>query len=120
MAARTRAVIRTWLGESHDALTKADLERFTSAWDRIHATYPDDSDTQIRDVALNTALQYIRGETTPAKIGVNMRRVKAQRAAVNAAAKEIAILAHADGVTETDLAKDIGVDRGNTIRRWLH
>lgn len=120
MAPRTRAVISTWLGASLDSLSKAELARFTAAWDRIHETYPQESDSQAREVALTAALEYLSGEMTPAKIGIKVRQMKAQRAQVNAAAKEIAILAHEDGVAETDLARAIGVDRGNTIRRWIH
>lgn len=46
----------------------------------------------------------------------------AARAAWNQAvegAKSVAIEAHQAGVTEVELAQQLGVDRARTLRRWL-
>ncbi|MGO9254575.1 MAG: hypothetical protein ACLP5J_25250 [Mycobacterium sp.] len=52
-------------------------------------------------------------------IARKIAHAKAQRKAVADTAREFVRRAHAAGATEVELAKLLGVDRANTIRRWL-
>ena len=48
----------------------------------------------------------------------NLTKARARLAETMDAAAEVAVQAHADGVTEVDLAQILGVNR-MTIRKWL-
>lgn len=53
------------------------------------------------------------------KIGRQLKAVNQRRAEVITAAKEAAIAAVANGTSEVEVARALGVDRARTLRRWL-
>jgi hypothetical protein len=52
-------------------------------------------------------------------VGIALREARDQLNRVIAEARRIAIRAYQAGMTEVDLARELGVDRAKTIRRWL-
>jgi plasmid maintenance system antidote protein VapI len=52
-------------------------------------------------------------------VAVAIREARDQLNRVIAEARRIAIRAYQAGMTEVDLARELGVDRAKTIRRWL-
>jgi hypothetical protein len=52
-------------------------------------------------------------------VGIALREARDQVNRVIAEARRIAIRAYQAGMTEVDLARELGVDRAKTIRRWL-
>lgn len=52
-------------------------------------------------------------------IGRQLRAANQRRAKVVLAAREAAKLAAAEGLTEVEIARALGVDRARTLRRWL-
>ncbi|WP_264004166.1 hypothetical protein [Mycolicibacterium sphagni] len=48
----------------------------------------------------------------------NLTKARARLAEAMAAAAKVAVQAHADGMTEVDLAQFLGVNR-LTVRKWL-
>jgi hypothetical protein len=52
-------------------------------------------------------------------IGIALREARDQLNRVVKEARRIAIRAYQAGMTEVDLARELGVDRAKTIRRWL-
>jgi hypothetical protein len=54
-----------------------------------------------------------------AKIGQQLKAANQRRAKVIESAKEAAIEAVGDGMSEVEVARALGVDRPRTLRRWL-
>jgi hypothetical protein len=52
-------------------------------------------------------------------IGRQLKAANQRRAEVVLAAREAAKLAAADGFSQVDIARALGVDRARTLRRWL-
>jgi hypothetical protein len=52
-------------------------------------------------------------------IGKRLQAVNDRRAEVIAAAREAANTAVAEGLSEVEVARALGVDRARTLRRWL-
>jgi hypothetical protein len=53
------------------------------------------------------------------KIGKQLKAANQRRAEVIRAAKEAAVAAVANGTSEVEIARALGVDRARTLRRWL-
>jgi hypothetical protein len=52
-------------------------------------------------------------------IGLQLQAANQRRAEVITAARDAAIEACAEGMTEVEVARALGVDRSRTLRRWL-
>ena len=111
--------IDAWLGDAVHEMSDDALNRFTSAWDQINRAWPDDDDQSERDAALSAAIRYLLREADVWDIGQELMRARAKVLDATAAARMVATLASEDGVSEVELAHDLGVDRARTIRRWL-
>ncbi|MCB1286139.1 MAG: hypothetical protein KDB47_00185 [Mycobacterium sp.] len=101
-------IIRAWLGPVE--LTADELARLLPVWD---AAEDDGTET------LSATVQYLVGDTSPEEAGQRLLTATRQRQDAVAFATQVARLAAEDGVTEVELARRIGVDRANTLRRWL-
>jgi hypothetical protein len=86
------------------------LARLLPVWD---AAEDDGTET------LSATVQYLVGDTSPEEAGQRLLTATRQRQDAVAFATQVARLAAEDGVTEVELARRIGVDRANTLRRWL-
>lgn len=116
-----RAGIIAWLGDVYTTgeLDNLQLDRFAAAWGRLDQIWPDSDDQDERNAALSAALRYISGDADERDIGHELRVARAGLAEATAAARMVATLAVEDGATEVYLARDLGIDRSNTLRRWL-
>ena len=103
-----------WLGPV--GLTDEQRDRFTTIWDDVTGRYPDDQDAAT--AALSAAVQYLVGETRPEDAGHEIARLTASLEDARAAARAVAVLAIADGESESALAARMGVTR-MTVRKWL-
>lgn len=103
-----------WLGPV--GLTDEQRDRFTTIWDDVTGRYPDDQDAAT--AALSAAVQYLVGETRPEDAGREIARLTASLEDARAAARAVAVLAIADGESESALAARMGVTR-MTVRKWL-
>lgn len=103
-----------WLGPV--GLTDEQRDRFTTIWDDVTGRYPDDQDAAT--AALSAAVQYLVGETRPEDAGRDIARLTASLEDARAAARAVAVLAIADGESESALAARMGVTR-MTVRKWL-
>lgn len=110
--------IRAWLGPAYYDLTDDQLGRFVQAWDDITARYGDDDQGEA-NAALTATVQYLLGEIDLDTAGQQIVGARARWQESVAAAAQVARMAAADGVTEAELARRIGVDRARTVRRWL-
>lgn len=108
--------IDTWLAGT--PLTDEQRDRFAEAWGAVSDRYPDPDDQDERDAALSAALQYLLGETVPADAGRSLARARHQQLLATATARQIAIMAIADGATENALHGQLEVTR-RTLRQWL-
>lgn len=116
----TAASITAWLGPAwdHAELTADELDRFAEAWDAISDRYPREDEQEERTAALVAAVQYLLGETSPDDAGRTLVRARAQLAEALAAARQVAVMAIADGASEYALHERLGVTR-RTLRQWL-
>jgi hypothetical protein len=109
-----------WLGDAKAALD-ADagwLDRFAGVWNDVADRYGDDKQ-QEATAALTAAVRYLLGEADERDIGRELMSARVGLAEAMAAARQVAMMATEDGATEVDLARDLGVDRARTLRRWL-
>lgn len=53
------------------------------------------------------------------EISVRLQTARNQLAEVMAQARAAAVIAIADGASEVEVARALGVDRARTLRRWL-
>lgn len=111
--------IETWAGPAWDELNSDQRDRLTRVADDVAARYPDIDDQPLRDAALSAAVQYMLGETTLTAAGEELRRARRQVDLVTAAARQLAILADDDGMSQSQIATDLGVQRAKTLRSWI-
>lgn len=110
--------MQEWAGPAWGELTEAQQRALDDLGDEVADRYPDDDDQPLRDAALSAAVQYWLGETTLDDAGHELRRARQAEAEARAAARQLAILAAADAVPETQIAARLGVDR-QPVRKWL-
>lgn len=116
-----RAAAEKWLAERFedtDKLTPAAMRRFVTAWVELNERYPDTEDVAVRNAALTAAVRYLSGRLTPADAGRVLARTRARAKEAMAAARQVAVMAVADGASEAETARDVGVDRMG-LRKWL-
>lgn len=109
--------LEAWAGPAWAELTPAQRESLAHASDRIRTDYPDDP--ALRDAALSATVQYMLGETDLDTAGDVLLRARQAEAEARAAARQVARLAYADGVSESEIAARLGVQRAKTVRTWL-
>lgn len=111
--------MRQWLEASGVVLDAFELERFGREWSAINERYPEAKDAPMRDAARSAAIEYLKFTLDAPEAGRRLAEARAQEQAALAAARQVAVMAFADGDTEQNLAKDIGVNRNRTMRIWL-
>jgi len=78
--------------------------------------YPDDAELQ--RVAIDAATDYLLGRADLVSAGAELARVRLEQQHIRARARQVVVLAFADGHSERSIAREVGVDRMN-VRRWL-
>jgi len=97
-------------------LDSAELARLEQVARDAALLYP--GDTELQRVAINAATEYLLGSLDPVSVGADLARFRIEQRRVRARARQIAVMAFADGRSERSIARDVGVDRMN-VRRWL-
>ncbi len=108
-----RDSVRVWLGSAGADLDDDQTARFLRVWDDCSG---DDVDNTER---LSAAVQYLLGKAGPQDAAERLQSARANLAEATDYARQIAVLAHEDGMSEVELARALGVDRARTLRRWL-
>lgn len=108
-----------WLDAAGLDLDAYDLERFGREWSAIDERYPEPKKAPLRDAARKAAVEYLQLNVDALEAGRRLAEARAQEQAATAAARQVAVMAFADGDTEQNLAKDFGVNRERTMRLWL-
>ena len=113
-----RTALLVWLGPAADELSAEQIDRLYQEAEAIEARFPHPDDEYLRDAALSAAVQWVLGEITLAQAAQQLvdARVAARRASV--VAQEVAALAVADGMSEVNAARAVGIDR-MTLRKVL-
>lgn len=112
----TTHAMTVWLGPAAEEMTDDHRDRFARIWGEVQDRYPDRDDDGLRDAVLSAAVQYLLGECT---LDTAAAGLASARAAVHEhleTAKQVALMAIEDGMTEKDAAKRIGLNR-LTLRR---
>lgn len=113
-----RSELESWLGPALDEMTGEQVEQLHVVVEEIHERWPDVDDGDNRQAASVAALQHILGEVSPTERGHNLRRARdAEREAV-VASRQAALMAVRDGMSESQAARETGLDR-MTVRRTL-
>jgi hypothetical protein len=113
-----RYELEAWLGAALDDMTTEQVDTMHAAVEEIHERWSDVDDDAERQAASVAALQHIIGEVSLAERGENLRRARdAEREAV-IASRQAALMAVRDGMSESQAARDAGLDR-MTVRRML-
>ncbi|WP_433717483.1 hypothetical protein ACQP2U_44000 (plasmid) [Nocardia sp. CA-084685] len=111
--------IQAWAGPAWDELTPERRDQLAHIAGDVAERYPDPDDQPLRDAALSAAVQYWLGETSLEDAAAELIRTRQAEAAARAAARQLAILAAAEGISETRIADRLGVQRAKTLRTWL-
>src|SRR5690606_36664379 len=77
----------------------------------IYGRYPDPDDQELRDAALSAAVQWMLGETTLERAREQLVSARIAAARASAAAQQVAVMAHADGMPESHADAAVGIDR---------
>lgn len=110
---------QAWLGDAAETLTDEQAGQFVTGWDYVAANWPDTDDQGVRDAALAAVAEYVLGDTTLPDLAVIMHQARAQLQEATAACQAVSALAYHDGVSESEVARQVRVDRARTVRRWL-
>lgn len=111
--------IDLWLTANNVSLKERNRERFRRHWKLLHATYRTQGDASQRDAALLATVRFLENRTTVARSGKKYNDARAQLLDITAATKQIAFLAFENGNSDSAIARELGVDRTRTLRRWL-
>jgi hypothetical protein len=112
----TRSELEAWLGPALPDLTDDQMDRLTVEADRITACYPDPDEQPERDAALSAATQYLLGETTIDDAGRALTAARLELERAMAAAKQLAAMASADGMPDTQAAQRACIDRMTLLK----
>jgi hypothetical protein len=107
-----------WLGPAADDLTPDQIDRLHREAQRIYSRYPDPDDQELRDAALSAAVQWLLGDITLERAREELVSARIAAARASAAAQQVAVMAHGDGMPESRAAAAAGIDR-MTLRRAL-
>ncbi|GAB4988145.1 hypothetical protein MAHJHV61_34190 [Mycobacterium avium subsp. hominissuis] len=99
--------------EGLDSVQRARLERAAQEATQLYPESPD-----LQRAAVTAAADYLLGHTDPAAAGAELATVRRAEKRARARARQVAVMAFADGRSERAIARDVGVDRMN-LRRWL-
>ncbi|WP_280319952.1 hypothetical protein [Nocardia wallacei] len=111
--------VETWAGPAWDELTDEQKVRLARVADDVAAAYPDPDDQALRDAALSAAVQYWLGEVTLEDAADGLLRARQAETEAKAVARQLALLAHEDGLPATEIAARLGVQRAKTLRGWI-
>ena len=100
----------------YGAFTAPQLVRVRAAWDDICDRIPAEQIGR-RLAALDTAVGYVMGRTGLDSVRTELAVAREQTVLALAAARQIALLAVADGMHEAVVADQLGVDR-MSVRAW--
>lgn len=110
--------LKPWLGDALADLDDDQLARLQRESDRIDAAHPEPDLIHIWTAAMSAAVQHVLGEVTPADVGRTLMDARRAEAEALAAAKQLAVMLVADGMTEEEAAEAIGISR-LTVRAAL-
>src|SRR5690554_7050375 len=113
-----RHELEAWLGLAADDLTPDQTDRLHREAQSIDGRYPDPDDQELRDAALSAAVQWLLGDITLERAREQLVSARIAAARASAAAQQVAVMAHADGMPESHAAAAVGIDR-MTLRRAL-
>lgn len=116
-ATMQRHELEAWLGDALADLTAAQVDRLHQVANRLTERYPDPDDGDAWAAAMTAATQYVLGVTTADDVARRLVEARAAQRCAVAAAKEIALLVHEDGMDEKASAARLGVDR-MTLRAY--
>lgn len=78
--------------------------------------YPDNA--ALQRTAIEAATEYLLGRLDPVSIGADLARIRHEQQHIRAKARQVVVMACADGHSERSTAREVGVDR-MIVRRWL-
>ncbi|MFD4457722.1 hypothetical protein [Nocardia sp. NPDC058480] len=116
-----------WVGESWGELTPDQQQRMNQLGDDVGKIWSDPDDQPTRDVALAAGLDYmldresvavLAGDSMLETFGDTLASCRRDLQYALARCQIAAVLASEDGVPETRIAHEAGVDR-MTVRKWL-
>ena len=119
MTKMERHELEAWLGLAADDLTPDQIDRLHREAQSIDGRYPDPDDQELRDAALSAAVQWLLlGDITLDRAREQLVSARIAAARASAAAQQVAVMAHGDGMPESRAAAAVGIDR-MTLRRAL-
>lgn len=125
----TDGELLAWLGPAADEMTDEQMDDFAGMVRDIESVYPHpareddgtippDDEAEERTEAMSGALQVLLGDATTAEIGAGLMRARAAEASALARAKGAVIAGSAAGISQSQLGRDLGLDR-MTVRAVL-
>ena len=108
--------LEAWLGPALPDLTSEQIERLLAEANRIQQRHPGPDEQHEFDAALSAAVQYLLGDTTIDQAGRALTLARLEQDRAMAAAKQIAAMATADGVPDTQAADRACLDRQTLLR----
>lgn len=111
-----RYELEAYLGDALADMTTEQVDRLHAEADRIDARYPDPDEQEERDAAMSAAVQYLLGETSIDDAARALITAQRARDAAMAAVQQIAVMAHADGMTQEVAAQRAGIARKTLLR----
>lgn len=118
MAKEPQDELEVWLGPALDEMTDEQVDRMRAESARIHERYPDPDEQDLRDAAMNSAVQYLLDETTIDDAGRALALARLEQDRAMAAAQQMAAMAVEDGMSEYQAAERACIDR-MTVRKAL-
>jgi hypothetical protein len=113
-----RYELEAWLGPALEDMTGEQVDTLHAVVEEIHERWPDRDEGPERDAASVAALQHMLGEVSLRERGELLGRAReAEREAV-VSSRQAALMAVRDGVSESQAAREAGLDR-MTVRRML-
>jgi hypothetical protein len=111
-----------YLGDFANDVTEAQKAMLMRISDELDLLYPPaeefDEHEEERLAAFSAAVQYVMGDLDVDSAGENLLIARLETVEAMAAARQVAVMAAADGEAEASIARKLGVDR-MTVRKWL-
>lgn len=111
-----RHELEAWLGPALPDLSEEQIQRLMAESDRIAARHTHLDEQDLRDAALSAAVQYLLGEATIDDIGRELTLARLAQGRAMAAAKQVAAMASADGMPDTQAADRACIDRMTLLK----
>lgn len=117
-----RYELDAYLGDFADDISDGQKVALMRISDELEELYPPNDELdeygREREAAFSAAVQYVMGDLDTDSAGSNLLTARLDTADAMAAARQVAVMADADGEAESSIARKLGVDR-MTVRKWL-